>query len=203
MLPYKARSNRLCSVSRGRWCQRHILRPPCLKGISTAATARIFWLTTYLTVPPPIPSRFLPTQTTTGGAPLPQNSNRAFIIFDCGIRFEDNLTFIHRPPPTMPLPESFTTAPSSPLLQPPVQPHDTTTSLTDLSLPPVSRPSLIPKIQYPRMTDQTIQSMRDLCHSDPAKWTCTKLAARFDCSLGFVSRVAGLKSSDGRNKSGM
>jgi hypothetical protein len=46
------------------------------------------------------------------------------------------------------------------------------------------------------MSDQTIQSMRDLRHSDPAKWTCTKLAAQFDCSPGFVSLVAGLKSSD-------
>jgi len=112
------------------------------------------------------------------------------------IQLEDNLTFIHRPPPTMPSPESLTTAPSSPLLHPPVQPQDTTTSLTDPSLPPVSRPSLIPKKQYPRLTDQAIQSMRDLRHSDPAKWTRTKLAARFDCSPGFVSLVAGLKGSD-------
>jgi len=112
------------------------------------------------------------------------------------VQLEDNLTFIHRPPPTMPSPESFTTAPSSPLLHPPVQQQGTTTSLTDPSLPPVSRPSLIPKKQYPRLTDQAIQSMRDLRHSDPTKWTRTKLASRFDCSPGFVSLVAGLKGSD-------
>ena len=112
------------------------------------------------------------------------------------VQLEHNITFIHRPPPTIPSPESFTTAPSSPLLRPPAQPQGTTTSLTDHSLPPVSRPSLIPKKQYPRMSDQDIQSMRDLRHSDPAKWTRTKLAAQFDCSPGFVSLVAGLRSSD-------
>lgn len=112
------------------------------------------------------------------------------------VQLEDDLTFIHRPPPTIPSPESFTTAPSSPLLRSTVQPQCTTTFLTDPSLPPVSRPSLIPKRQYPRMTDQAIQSMRDLRHSDPTKWTCTKLAARFNCSPGFVSLVAGLKNSD-------
>ena len=109
---------------------------------------------------------------------------------------EDNITFIHRPPPTMPPPESFTTAPSSPFLRPPTRPQGTTTSFTDPSLPPVSRPSLIPKKQYPRLTDQDIQSMKELRHSDPAKWTCTKLAAQFNCSPGFVSLVAGLKSGD-------
>jgi len=112
------------------------------------------------------------------------------------VQLDDNLTFTHRPPPTMPSPESFTTAPSSPLLRPPVQQQGTPTSLTDPSLPPVSRPSLVPKKQYPHMTDRAIQSMKDLRHSDPAKWTCTKLAARSDCSPGFVSLVAGLKSSD-------
>jgi len=118
------------------------------------------------------------------------------------VQLEDNLTFIHRPPPTMPSPESFTTAPSSPFLRPPVQPQDATTSLTDPSLPPISRPSLVPKKQYPRMTEQAIQTMRELRHSDPAKWTCTKLAARFDCSPGFVSLVAGLKSSDWKKQVG-
>lgn len=112
------------------------------------------------------------------------------------VQLEDNLTFIHRPPPTMPSPESFTTAPSSPLLYPPTQPQGATTSLTAPSLPPVSRPSLIPKKQYSQMSDQDIQSMRELRYSDPAKWTCTKLAAQFNCSPGFVSLVAGLKSSD-------
>lgn len=112
------------------------------------------------------------------------------------IQLDDNLTFIHRPPPTMPSPESFTTAPSSPLLRPPSQPQGIMTSFTDPSLPPVSRPSLIPKKQHPRMTDQDIRSMRELRHSDPAEWTCTKLAAKFNCSPGFVSLVAGLKGSD-------
>ncbi|KAF9643383.1 hypothetical protein BDM02DRAFT_3191751 [Thelephora ganbajun] len=112
------------------------------------------------------------------------------------VQFEDDLTFIHRPPPTMPSPESFTTAPSSPLLLPPTLPQGTTTPFTDPSLPPVSQPSLIPKKQYPRMTDRTIQSMKELRHSDPAKWTRTKLAAQFNCSPSFVSLVAGLKSSE-------
>lgn len=112
------------------------------------------------------------------------------------VQLEDDLTFIHRPPPTMPSPESLTTAPSSPLLRPPVRLQDTTTSLTDPSLPPASRPSLIPKKQYPRMTHQAILSMKELRHSDPTKWTCTKLAAQFGCSPRFVSLVAGLKSSD-------
>ncbi|KAF9779597.1 mitochondrial ribosomal protein subunit L20-domain-containing protein [Thelephora terrestris] len=110
------------------------------------------------------------------------------------LTLEDNVTFIHRPPPTMPSPESFTTSPSSPLLRPPAQPQSTTNPFTDPSLPPVSRPSLIPKKQYPQLTDQAIRSMRDLRHSNPAKWTCTKLAAKFNCAPGFVSLVAGLKS---------
>ena len=112
------------------------------------------------------------------------------------VQLEDNITFIHRPPPSMPSPESFTTTPSSPLLYSPTEPQGTTTSLTDPSLPPVSRPSLIPKKKYPRMTYKVIQTMRELRHSDPAKWTCTTLAARFNCSPNFVSLVAGLKGSD-------
>jgi len=112
------------------------------------------------------------------------------------VQLEDNLTFVHRPPPTIPTPESFTTAPSSPLLRLPFQPQGSKTSLTDPSLPPISRPSLIPKKQYSRMTDEDIQSMRELRHSDPVKWTRTKLATQFNCSPGFVSLMAGLKSSD-------
>ena len=116
------------------------------------------------------------------------------------VQLEDNLTFIHRPPPTIPSPESFTTAPSSPLLRPTTQPLGTVTSFADPSLPPVSRPSLVPKKRYPRMTDQDIQSMKELRYSDPSKWTCTKLAAKFNCSPGFVSLVAGLKSSDWKSQ---
>ena len=110
------------------------------------------------------------------------------------VQLEDNLTFVRRPPPTMLSPESFISAP--PLLHPPIQSQHSATSLADPSSPPVSRPSLIPKKQYPRLTDEAIQSMKDLRHSDPAKWTRAKLAARFDCSPGFVSMVAGLKNSD-------
>jgi len=50
------------------------------------------------------------------------------------------------------------------------------------------------------MTDEAIQSMRALRHSDPAKWTRTKLAARFDCSPGFVSLVAGLSGNDWKKR---
>ena len=35
------------------------------------------------------------------------------------------------------------------------------------SLPPVSRPSLIPKKQYPRLTHQAIQSVRDFVIRTP------------------------------------
>ena len=50
------------------------------------------------------------------------------------------------------------------------------------------------------MTDEAIQSMKELRNSDPATWSCTKLAARFGCSPGFVSLMAGLKASDRKKK---
>jgi len=111
------------------------------------------------------------------------------------------LMFIHRPPPSVPAPESLTTSPSSPLLRPPSTTGTEPTSWTDPTLPPVSRPSLLnPKGPFPHMTDSDIEAMKELRTEHPAKWTRSKLAAKFGCSKTFVSLVAGLKKSEWKKK---
>ena len=99
---------------------------------------------------------------------------------------EDNLTFIHRPPPTAPSPYSLTTAPVSALLRPP------TSHVEPLpSLPPVlHRP---PSTEQPRMSDEQIEKMRDLRLSNPAVYSRGKLAKMFNCTQAFVAQMAALK----------
>ena len=94
---------------------------------------------------------------------------------------DENLTFIHRPPPTAPSPFSLTTAPSSPLLQP--------ASATPKPLPPLLRTTTPPK----RMTDAAVAKMREFRQTDPSKFTTGKLARMFNCTPNFVSLVAALK----------
>ncbi|KIL67853.1 hypothetical protein M378DRAFT_72661 [Amanita muscaria Koide BX008] len=109
---------------------------------------------------------------------------------------DENLTFIHRPPPTAPSPFSLTTAPASPLLQ------SKPTPLTDATgapvpLPPISRPRLN-KASSPaleRLSDEDVQKMRQLRRSDPQTYTRTKLADMFGCTQTFVGAVAALKKS--------
>jgi hypothetical protein len=113
---------------------------------------------------------------------------------------EDNVTFIHRPPPTAPSPHSLTTAPSSPLLRPspPSPPTDSDTQSTVVQqLPPVLRPSAL-KEPPPRLSDEAIEEMRRLRLSDPQKYTRGMLARMFGCTTNFVGYVAALKRSQRR-----
>lgn len=99
---------------------------------------------------------------------------------------EDNLTFIHRPPPTAPTPFSLVTSPVSPLLRPPT-PYDPAT----VPMPPLSRSAPAPA--PPRMSDADVVKMRNLRASDPAKYTRGKLAEMFNCTQNFVGTIAPLK----------
>lgn len=95
---------------------------------------------------------------------------------------DENLTFIHRPPPTAPSPFSLTTAPSSPLLRPP--------TVSEAPRPPLARNMQTPPA---RMTDAAIIKMKDLRQTDATKYTQGKLAKMFKCTPHFVSLVAALK----------
>ena len=101
---------------------------------------------------------------------------------------DENLTFIHRPPPTAPSPFSLTSAPASPLLQQ-ASPTD-----SGIPLPPISRPSLN-KPQLERLSDEDVEKIRQLRRSDPETYTRSKLAQMFGCTQTFVGAVAGLKKS--------
>ncbi|KAI0042157.1 chondroitin AC/alginate lyase [Auriscalpium vulgare] len=94
----------------------------------------------------------------------------------------EDLTFIHRPPPSAPTPFSYTTNPSSPLLRP--------ASPADAPLPPTLKDtSAAPK--PPRMSDAKIAEMRALRASNP-KLSRTFLAQKFECTPAFVSLMAPL-----------
>ncbi|KAF8827735.1 mitochondrial ribosomal protein subunit L20-domain-containing protein [Lentinula edodes] len=100
---------------------------------------------------------------------------------------EEDLTFIHRPPPTAPSPISFTTNPVSPLLRSP-------SSSTSSALPPLIRPSA-DKTPPPRLSTEQIVEIRRLRSLDPVKWTRGRLAKKFDCTQQFVALVAATKKS--------
>ncbi|TFL01867.1 mitochondrial ribosomal protein subunit L20-domain-containing protein [Pterulicium gracile] len=108
------------------------------------------------------------------------------------------MTLIHRPPPTAPSPFSLWDNPASALLRPPT----TTGTATRGALPPHIRPSAATKQANlpPRATDEVIAEIRKLRASDPAVWTCGKLAKKFGCTNGFVSGVAALPKSGRRAK---
>ncbi|KAH9480498.1 hypothetical protein JR316_0007098 [Psilocybe cubensis] len=100
---------------------------------------------------------------------------------------EDNLTFIHRPPPTAPSPFSLTTAPASPLLRPPTTPAEG-------PLPPLTR---APPASPPhRLSDEKLEMLRNLRYSDPTTYTRKKLARMFKCTQTFVGQVAALKKPE-------
>jgi len=98
---------------------------------------------------------------------------------------EDNLTFIHRPPPTAPSPYSLTTAPASALLCPATTPH------VEPHLPPVLRRP--PPTEPLRMSDEQIGKMRNLRLSNPTVYSRGKLAKMFNCTQAFVAQMAALK----------
>ncbi|KAI0693961.1 mitochondrial ribosomal protein subunit L20-domain-containing protein [Cytidiella melzeri] len=103
-----------------------------------------------------------------------------------------DLTFIHRPPPTAPAPESYTSRPSSPLLMP-----STATTPTD-ALPPVLFPDT--RVHPERMSQEDIRKMKDLRKSDPSTWTVSKLAREFKCTTQFVRLMAPLTPSQRKKK---
>ncbi|KAI0084799.1 mitochondrial ribosomal protein subunit L20-domain-containing protein [Irpex rosettiformis] len=102
-----------------------------------------------------------------------------------------DLTFIHRPPPTAPTPESYTTHPASPLLRPP-------TSGAPLQLPPILFAGN--QVQPERMSQEDIRRMKDLRKSDPDNWTVTKLSKEFKCTTQFVRLMAPLTPSQRKKK---
>ncbi|KAK0503855.1 mitochondrial ribosomal protein subunit L20-domain-containing protein [Armillaria luteobubalina] len=99
---------------------------------------------------------------------------------------DEELTFIHRPPPTSPSPFSLTTDPASPLLRYRVKP-------TESALPPLSRP--IEKVQPERVSEAVIEKIKKLRRGNPEKYSRETLAKMFGCTQTFVGLVAALKSS--------
>ncbi|KDR82705.1 hypothetical protein GALMADRAFT_220697 [Galerina marginata CBS 339.88] len=97
---------------------------------------------------------------------------------------DEDLTFIHRPPPTAPSPFSLTTAPVSPLLRPPTVPYEG-------PMPPLSRSP--PAAPPPRMSDKDMEKLRQLRYSDPVTYSRGKLSQMFNCTQSFVGQVAPLK----------
>ncbi|KAJ7758483.1 mitochondrial ribosomal protein subunit L20-domain-containing protein [Mycena maculata] len=104
---------------------------------------------------------------------------------------DEDLTFIHRPPPTAPSPYSLTTNPVSPLLRP-RPPQD------QIPLPPPSRKSNVDAL--PRASDQTMSEIRRLRALDPDRYTTGVLARKFKVTRGFVSAIAALKKSKRKEK---
>ncbi|KAG5638255.1 hypothetical protein H0H81_001024 [Sphagnurus paluster] len=101
---------------------------------------------------------------------------------------DEDLTFIHRPPPTSPSPFSLSTAPTSPLLRPP-------TAVTGEPMPPPIRPSADKRVLPPRASDATVAEIRRLRRSDPTTYTRGKLAKMFGCTQNFIGTIAALKSA--------
>ena len=102
----------------------------------------------------------------------------------------EDLTFIHRPPPSAPTPYSFTVNPSSPLLK------------TEKQTPPLAS-ALPPPLKnatsaHPRLPEEKISEIRRLRMENPAYYTCSRLASTFGCSPSFVSYVAPLGPSQQR-----
>ena len=98
----------------------------------------------------------------------------------------EDVTFIHRPPPTAPSPLSYTTSPASPLLQASAAPADG-------PLPPSLWKE---KGERPRVSDEDIARIRQLRREDPATWTRGRLAAEFNCTQWFVGKITSLKRAE-------
>ncbi|KAG6918747.1 hypothetical protein DXG01_011938 [Tephrocybe rancida] len=97
---------------------------------------------------------------------------------------DEDLTFIHRVPPTAPSPHSLATAPTSPLLRPPAP--------VTGPLPPLMRK---PAPEPERASDLVVAKIRHLRRSDPNTYTRLKLAEMFGVTVNFVGAIAALKSS--------
>ncbi|KAH7922037.1 hypothetical protein BV22DRAFT_687079 [Leucogyrophana mollusca] len=97
---------------------------------------------------------------------------------------DENLTFIHRPPPTAPTPHSTTLEPASPLLRRP-------TRAKRVPMPPLLRPSAY-KPEPARLSQEDMARIRELRLSNPSAYSRTKLAKMFRCTPNFVSTIAAL-----------
>ncbi|OSX59983.1 hypothetical protein POSPLADRAFT_1172267 [Postia placenta MAD-698-R-SB12] len=100
----------------------------------------------------------------------------------------EDLTFIHRPPPTAPSPLSYTSSPASPLLK-------SHASDTGVPLPPTLRTL---QAAPERLTTEAIAEMRRLRKEDPATWTRAALAKKFGCTSLFIMKMAPLDKSERR-----
>ncbi|KAA1469763.1 hypothetical protein DENSPDRAFT_642361 [Dentipellis sp. KUC8613] len=101
----------------------------------------------------------------------------------------EDLTFIHRPPPSLESPVSYTTNPTSPLLR---KAHPS----GDAPLPPHLH-KVAPK--KPSISEEALAEMRRLRASDPTAYTRKRLAEQFDCTVAFVGRMAPLSKQAKRD----
>ncbi|KAL4073154.1 mitochondrial ribosomal protein subunit L20-domain-containing protein [Scleroderma yunnanense] len=111
--------------------------------------------------------------------PLKNNPNATVTTLE-----DSNLTFIHRPPPSIPTPYSTTLDPASPLLR-------ASASSTEERMPPLLRPSSY-KPEPERVSREDIEKMRELRLSNPRMYSRTKLAKMFNCTPHFISKIAAL-----------
>ncbi|KAG8951741.1 hypothetical protein FRC04_005762 [Tulasnella sp. 424] len=100
----------------------------------------------------------------------------------------ENLTFIHRPPPTAETPLSYTTNPTSPLLR------QTSASSTSAPLPPPLHAAY--NGESKRLTEAQIEEIRARRAKDPKRNPAWKLAQEYGCSRLFISMVAPIKKID-------
>lgn len=114
---------------------------------------------------------------------------------------DDALTFIHRPPPSAPSPNSYTTLPASPLLRPrpAAEEGDVEAAAPETparALPPVfRRADRDPKEQ---VSSHVIRRMREMRNRDPAKYTRGVLARTFNTTEAFVGMVAAISKKSVR-----
>jgi len=101
----------------------------------------------------------------------------------------EDLTFIHRLPPSASTPFSYTVNPTSPLLLAESPPPPATGS----ALPP---PLTQPRLEPPRLSDDKIREIQRLRVQDPRRYTRTRLGEMFGCSPAFVSYMAPLARSE-------
>ncbi|KIO24251.1 hypothetical protein M407DRAFT_103062 [Tulasnella calospora MUT 4182] len=116
--------------------------------------------------------------------PLLTASNAAII------ELPENLTFVHRPPPTAETPLSYTTNPSSPLLR------KTASSSTSAPLAPPLHAQQENAGQSKRLTQAQIEEIRARRAKDPKSNPAWKLAEEYGCSRLFISMVAPIRKID-------
>ena len=99
-------------------------------------------------------------------------------------KIAENVTFIHRPPPSAPTPFSTTLSPASPLLQPAASADAEETTVT---VPPRMRKQR----SHPNsrvLNEEDFEEMRRLRASDPTKYTRLHLAKMFNCAPFLVAQ---------------